>query len=194
MRLGAIRRTKSTQALAREVELALTNIRDAEVRTPPRSVTYTTSMDADVAGTLNEIVYCTTDSTTYVCSKTGKAGQATWSSGVSVSDHGTATGLGDDDHTQYHNDARAATWLAANHETTYTHADIALNTTHRSSNGSDHTYIDQAVTTTGDPTHNSLTLTDHLKFDAVNSLPTPVTGTIVRLTTDDRLYYAKKPP
>ena len=31
----------------------------------------------------------------------------------------------------YHTDGRAATWLAGNHETTYTHADIALNTSHR---------------------------------------------------------------
>ena len=36
-------------------------------------------------------------------------------------DHGSIGGLGDDDHTQYHNDGRAATWLAANHETTYNH-------------------------------------------------------------------------
>jgi len=48
-----------------------------------------------------------------------------------VTDHGNLAGLGDDDHTIYHTDARAATWLAANHETTYTHSDIALNTTHR---------------------------------------------------------------
>jgi len=33
--------------------------------------------------------------------------------------------------TNYHTDARAASWLAANHETTYTHTDIASNTTHR---------------------------------------------------------------
>lgn len=29
-----------------------------------------------------------------------------------VTDHGALTGLGDDDHTQYHNDTRAGTWLA----------------------------------------------------------------------------------
>ena len=34
------------------------------------------------------------------------------SGGGGVSDHGALTGLGDDDHTQYHNDARAATWIA----------------------------------------------------------------------------------
>jgi len=37
-------------------------------------------------------------------------------------DHGSISGLSDDDHTSYHTDARAATWLAANHETTYNHA------------------------------------------------------------------------
>jgi len=37
-------------------------------------------------------------------------------------DHGALLGRGDDDHTQYHTDARAATWLAANHETTFNHA------------------------------------------------------------------------
>lgn len=53
--------------------------------------------------------------------------------------------------TSYHTDVRAATWLAANHETTYTHTDIALNTTHRSSDGSDHTFVDQAVTIASTP-------------------------------------------
>lgn len=36
-------------------------------------------------------------------------------------DHGSVGGLADDDHSQYHTDGRAATWLAANHETTYNH-------------------------------------------------------------------------
>jgi len=30
---------------------------------------------------------------------------------ISTTDHGALAGLGDDDHTQYHNDARASTWL-----------------------------------------------------------------------------------
>ena len=33
--------------------------------------------------------------------------------GSGITDHGSLSGLGDDDHFQYHNDARAATWLAA---------------------------------------------------------------------------------
>lgn len=34
-------------------------------------------------------------------------------SGIGVTDHGLLTGLSDDDHTQYHTDARALTWLQA---------------------------------------------------------------------------------
>jgi len=41
-------------------------------------------------------------------------------------DHGDLLGLADDDHTSYHTDARAATWLAANHETTYNHANYDI--------------------------------------------------------------------
>lgn len=52
-------------------------------------------------------------------------------SGSFTLDHGVLTGLGDDDHIQYHNDSRANTWLANGHETTYNHTDIALNTNHR---------------------------------------------------------------
>jgi hypothetical protein len=44
------------------------------------------------------------------------------SSIVTGLDHGSLNGLGDDDHTQYHNDTRAATWLSAGHETTYNHS------------------------------------------------------------------------
>jgi len=57
-----------------------------------------------------------------------------------------------------HTDARAATWLAANHETTYTHSDIAANTAHRGSDGSDHSYLNQAVTTGASPQFTGLTL------------------------------------
>lgn len=58
--------------------------------------------------------------------------------GTVTIDHGLVSGLSDDDHTQYHTSARAGVWLAANHETTYAHADIATNSTHR-------------TTTTGNP-------------------------------------------
>jgi len=43
------------------------------------------------------------------------------SAGGGVTDHGALTGLTGDHHTTYHNDGRAAAWLAANHETTFDH-------------------------------------------------------------------------
>jgi hypothetical protein len=42
-----------------------------------------------------------------------------------ITDHGGLGGLADDDHVAYHTDARATTWLTANHETTYNHAQFA---------------------------------------------------------------------
>jgi hypothetical protein len=42
-----------------------------------------------------------------------------------ITDHGGLGGLADDDHVAYHTDARAVTWLAANHETTYNHTQFA---------------------------------------------------------------------
>jgi hypothetical protein len=39
------------------------------------------------------------------------------------------------------------------------HSDVGLNNTHRTSNGSDHSYLNQAVTTTSDVTFDDLTLT-----------------------------------
>ncbi len=41
-------------------------------------------------------------------------------------DHGSLAGIGDDDHTDYHTDGRAATWLTAGHETTYNHTNFGL--------------------------------------------------------------------
>lgn len=43
------------------------------------------------------------------------------------SDHGNLSGLGDDDHTQYHNDSRALTWLQANHQMS-DHVDVETGT------------------------------------------------------------------
>ena len=48
--------------------------------------------------------------------------KTTFSNFNAALDHGALLGRGDDDHSQYHTDARAATWLANNHETTYDHA------------------------------------------------------------------------
>ena len=76
-------------------------------------------------------------------------------------DHGLLLGLTDDDHTDYHTDGRANTWLAAGHETTYTHADIALNTTHRGlTSGNPHTVtLDEALTGGDTSATGNITLT-----------------------------------
>jgi len=44
----------------------------------PRVVNYATSMNADVAGTVGEIVFCETDNIFYGCTQTGAAGSALW--------------------------------------------------------------------------------------------------------------------
>lgn len=51
--------------------------------------------------------------TQYLTDQNGTAWQVGSSGGGGVSDHGALTGLGDDDHTQYANSSRFATWLAA---------------------------------------------------------------------------------
>lgn len=49
------------------------------------------------------------------------ASSETSGAGTTVSDHGGLTGLSDDDHVQYQTEARANTWIAANHETNFVH-------------------------------------------------------------------------
>ena len=44
----------------------------------PPTVTYSTNMNTDVAGTAPEIVYCSTDSKAYICTTTGAVGSAVW--------------------------------------------------------------------------------------------------------------------
>lgn len=89
-----------------------------------------------------------------------------WASASSTFDHGLLMGLGDDDHTQYHNDARALIWLGTRSTSDlpegtnlyYTESrvnantNVAANTTHRTSDGSDHTFIDQSVISGASPT------------------------------------------
>ena len=66
--------TGSSALLSHSVDMAMA----AGKRFRPGAVTYTTSMNADVAGTIQDIVYCTTDNKVYVCTATGGAGAATW--------------------------------------------------------------------------------------------------------------------
>lgn len=53
------------------------------------------------------------------------------SGGGGSSDHGTLTGLADDDHTQYHNDSRADTWLATKSTTNLAEGTNLYHTTGR---------------------------------------------------------------
>jgi len=57
-----------------------------------------------------------------------------------------------------HTDARAATWLAANHETTYNHSNYNDAYSHVSANGSSHSYIDQSVTSVSTPTFGGIVI------------------------------------
>ena len=45
---------------------------------PDITVTYSVSMDNDVAGNTGDIVFCTTDNKFYGCTSGGAAGSATW--------------------------------------------------------------------------------------------------------------------
>jgi len=62
---------------------------------------------------------------------------------------------------------------------------IDLNTTHRTSNGTDHSYIDQDVTTTGTPTFNSLTVTGSVVINEGGG----VNDTRIEGDTDENLFY-----
>jgi hypothetical protein len=44
----------------------------------PRTVTYATNMNTDVAGITKEIVFCSTDNKFYGCTSGGPAGSCTW--------------------------------------------------------------------------------------------------------------------
>lgn len=60
----------------------------------------------------------------------------------------------------------AASGAITTHLGVYTHPDIALNTTHKTSAGTDHSYISQDVTTTGSPTF-IVTNTGSMTLDSV---------------------------
>jgi len=86
--------------------------------------------------------------------------------GTSVSDHGALGGLDDDDHPQYllADGSRNLTGnLAVDAGITIDGIDIGtavpLNTTHRTSDGSDHSFIDQSVVSGASPTFNGANFT-----------------------------------
>lgn len=51
---------------------------EKRLQNEPRTVTFTVSMDNDVAGNTKDIVFCSTDSHFYGCTSGGVAGSATW--------------------------------------------------------------------------------------------------------------------
>lgn len=59
------------------------------------------------------------------------------------------------------------------------HSKVATAYNHVSNNGTDHSYINQSVTSTSDPTFNSLTLTTDLTLTAGGSILTTANGNIV---------------
>jgi len=65
----------------------------------------------------------------------------------------TAPGVGDDLTNKTYTDG-----LITTHEGASTHADIATNSTHRTSNGTDHSYINQDVTSTATPSFVKITI------------------------------------
>ena len=83
----------------------------------------------------------------------GGTANNTGGSGGLTSDHGALAGLGDDDHLQYHTDARGDlrySLLSHSHVAADVtdfdtevgnHTDVALNTTHRASDGKDHSDV-----------------------------------------------------
>lgn len=97
-------------------------------------------------------------------------GVARVSGSFGVSDHGALTGLGDDDHTQYHNDARANTWLGTRSTTNLSEGTNQYFTDERAqdavgnilidSGRIDFVYNDVSNTITADIIANSITNTE----------------------------------
>ena len=81
-RLAHIRAARNTEKLREELVKVFKNLELAYAKlydeVEGRTVTYTTNMNTDVAGYQREIVSCSTDSKEYICTKSGKAGHATW--------------------------------------------------------------------------------------------------------------------
>ncbi len=66
------------------------------------------------------------------------SGGLTWvTASAGVTDHGALTGLGDDDHTQYHNDSRALTWHGAFASTHVTGGDSHAHSAYLAKTGAD---------------------------------------------------------
>ena len=73
---------------------------------------YLNTANGDVYEKTGASAYTLRDNLTGPQGEPGESGEG----GGGVTDHGALTGLSDDDHTQYHTDARAATWGDARYE------------------------------------------------------------------------------
>ncbi len=88
--------TQGVKLTAKTASKIVATDADKKLDTP-----YTLSIDGTLAGNSDTNIPSEKAVKTYVDANSG-----------GVSDHGALTGLADDDHTQYHNDSRASTWLA----------------------------------------------------------------------------------
>ena len=152
-----------------EIEsLILNNIVFPEIR-PVGTVIFQTNLT--YASAINARIRSTDEGDDYIDWRSETVSRAV----VSTSDHGALTGLGDDDHTQYlladGTRALAGAWDMGSYALTNVNidtGDIATAVTntewdaayiHVSSNGTDHSYIDQNVTTSGTPSFSTVTAT-----------------------------------
>lgn len=105
-------------------------------------------------------------------SRTVYVGSVNSGSGTGVSDHGALTGLSDDDHTQYHNDARGdARYSQLGHTHTASQVtdfdtEVSNNTDVAANTAARHTHSNQAVL---DSTTASFTTADETKLDGIEA-------------------------
>lgn len=72
----------------------------------------------------------------------------------------------------------AASQIDDIHDTISANTDVTANTTHRASNGSDHSFIDQDVTITADVVHKSLAV-DSLDADTITTKQLSIDGVVI---------------
>lgn len=117
-----------------------------------------------------------------------------WDTDTGATDHGALTGLADDDHTQYHNDARALTWLGTRSTADlpegaslyYTDERVDDRVAALIQNGTGITWAYSDVANTLTPTVTITQYTDELAQDAV--------GGMVANTTTINLTYVDATP
>lgn len=109
-----------------------------------------------------------------------------------TADHGELSGLSDDDHSQYHTDARAATWLGSN-QSLVDHN--AITNAHNLTTDIDHATITNAHNLTTDIDHDQLTNThnlttniDHATITNAHNLTTDIDhDALTNFVTDEHI-------